>query len=52
MGGSQYRTAEIATVVSRVLRASAICGPAAFLAAPAGLTQASESKALTADIPA
>ena len=52
MGGSRHRSAEIATVVSRVLHAASICAPVAFLGAPATLTQASESTALTADIPA
>ena len=52
MGDSHHRTTEIATVVSRVLRAASICTPIALLAAPATLTQAAESKALAADIPA
>lgn len=52
MGDSHHRTAEIATVVSRVLRATTICAPIALLGTPATLTQASEAKALAADIPA
>ena len=52
MGGSHHRSAEIATVVSRVLRAASICAPVTLLGAPASLTQASEFKALAADIPA
>lgn len=52
MGGSRHRSADIAAVVSRALHAASICAPIAFLGAPATLTQASESKALAADIPA
>jgi iron complex outermembrane recepter protein len=52
MAGSHHRSAEIATVVSRVLCAASICAPVALLGAPATLTQTSESKALAADIPA
>ena len=52
MGGSRHRSADIATVVSRVLHAASICAPFALLASPATLTHASESKALAADIPA
>jgi iron complex outermembrane recepter protein len=52
MGGSHRRSAEIATVVSRVLHAASICAPVALLGAPASLIQASEFKALAADIPA
>ena len=51
MPGSSQRTADIATVVSRVLRAAPICAPVVLFAIPA-LSQASESGALTADIPA
>ena len=52
MGGSHHRSADIATVVSRVLRAASICTPVALLWAPAALTQAAEFNALAADIPA
>ena len=53
MGGqSRHRSADIATVVSGVLRALSICTPAALLDAPPTLAQAAESTALTADIPA
>jgi len=52
MGGSHHRSADIATVVSRVLRAASICTPVALLWAPATLTQAAEFNALAADIPA
>ena len=53
MQGSRHDSADIATVVSRVLHAASICAPPiALLGAPATLTQASESKALAADIPA
>jgi iron complex outermembrane recepter protein len=51
MGGSRHRSAEIATVVSRVLCAASICAPVPLLGAPATLTRASESRALAADIP-
>jgi iron complex outermembrane receptor protein len=52
MGGSCHRSANIATVVSRVLHAASMCAPIVLLGAPTTLTQASESKALAADIPA
>ena len=52
MGGSRHRSADIATVVSRVLHAASVCAPVALLGVPATLTQASESKALADDIPA
>src|SRR4029077_8125930 len=52
MGGSGHRSADIATVVSRVLHTASICAPVALLGVPATLTQASEFKALAADIPA
>ena len=52
MGGSCHRSADIATVVSRVLHAVSICAPVTLLGVPATLTQASEFKALAADIPA
>src|SRR5450631_2390929 len=51
MRGSRHHS-DIATVVSRVLHTASICAPIALLGAPATLTQASESKALAADIPA
>jgi outer membrane receptor protein involved in Fe transport len=49
---ARHRSADIATVVSGVLRAAAICAPVALLDAPAALAQASESTSLAADIPA
>jgi iron complex outermembrane receptor protein len=49
---SRYRSADIETVVSRVLRAALICAPVALLDPPATLAQAAESTALAADIPA
>ena len=53
MGGrSHRRSADLATVVSGVLRALSICAPVALLDAPATLAQAPERTALTADIPA
>ena len=52
MRGSRHRLADIETVVSRVLHAASVCAPVALLGAPATLTQASESNALAADIPA
>jgi iron complex outermembrane receptor protein len=53
MGGqSHHRSASLATAVSGVLRALAICAPVAVLEAPAMIAQAFEPKALTADIPA
>ena len=52
MRDSHGRTADIATVVSRVLRAASICTPVALLGAAATLTRASEFNALAADIPA
>src|SRR4029077_10466149 len=52
LADSHHRSAEIATVVSRVLCAASIYAPVALLGAPASLTQASESQALAADIPA
>jgi iron complex outermembrane recepter protein len=52
MGGSRHRRVDIATVVSRVLHAASICASVALFDAPATLTQASEFKALAADIPA
>ena len=53
MVGSHHRTAQIATVVSRVLRAAASsCAPLALLGAPPTLSQASEFNALAAGIPA
>jgi outer membrane receptor protein involved in Fe transport len=51
-GQSRRRSANIATVMSGVLRALSICAPIALFDAPATLAQAFEPKALTADIPA
>jgi iron complex outermembrane recepter protein len=48
---SRHRSADIATVVSSVLRAASICAPVALLAAPA-LAQTHESAALGTAIPA
>jgi iron complex outermembrane receptor protein len=53
MGGhSRHRSADIATVVSGILRALSICTPPALLDAPPTLAQVVEPAALTADIPA
>jgi iron complex outermembrane receptor protein len=52
MGGSHHRSVDIATVVSRVLRAASICTPVALIGAPVTLSEASEFNALAADIPA
>ena len=53
MGGqSRRRSADIATVVSGMLRALSICAPVALFDAPAALAQAFEPRALAADIPA
>jgi iron complex outermembrane recepter protein len=53
MGGrSRRRSADIATVMSGVLRAVSICTPVAFFPIPAALAQAFEPTALAADIPA
>src|SRR3984957_11211736 len=53
MGGrSRRRSADVATVMSGVLRALSICAPVALIAAPATLAQAFEPSALAADIPA
>jgi iron complex outermembrane recepter protein len=53
MGGrSRRRSADIATVMSGVLRALSICTPVAFFPIPAALAQALEPTALAADIPA
>jgi iron complex outermembrane receptor protein len=49
---SRRRSADIATVVSGVLRGLSICAPVALLDVPATLAQASESTSLVADIPA
>jgi iron complex outermembrane recepter protein len=49
---SRHRSADIATVVSRVLRAASICAPVALLDAPAALALAFEPAPLAADIPA
>jgi len=44
--------ADIATVVSGVLRAASLCAPAALLEAPPALAQVVESRVLATDIPA
>jgi iron complex outermembrane receptor protein len=49
---SRRRSADIATVVSGVLRGLSICAPVALLDVAATLAQASESTSLLADIPA
>jgi iron complex outermembrane receptor protein len=49
---SRHRSADIATVVSGMLRALSICGPVAFFEAPPALSQSFEPAALAADIPA
>jgi iron complex outermembrane receptor protein len=49
---SRHRSADIATVVSGVLRALSICAPVALLDAPPTLAQTFEPTSLTADIPA
>jgi iron complex outermembrane recepter protein len=49
---SRRRSADIATLVSGVLRALSICAPVALLDAPATLALAFEPTALAADIPA
>jgi iron complex outermembrane receptor protein len=49
---SRHQYADIATVVSGVLRAFSICAPVAFLDAPATLAQTVEPAALGTDIPA
>ena len=49
---SRRRSADIAAVVSGVLRGLSICAPVALLDVPATLAQASESTSLVADIPA
>jgi len=46
------RSADIATVVSGVLRALSLCTPVALLDAPAALAQAVEPAPIAADIPA
>jgi iron complex outermembrane receptor protein len=50
--GSRHRSADIATVVSRVLRGLSICAPVALLDAPPTLALSYEPTALAADIPA
>ncbi len=52
MGGLRHRSGHIATAVSQVLRAAAICTPVALLDVPAALAQAYEPRPLAADIPA
>jgi outer membrane receptor protein involved in Fe transport len=49
---SRRRSADIATVVSGVLRGLSICAPVALLDVTATLAQASESTSFVADIPA
>jgi iron complex outermembrane recepter protein len=49
---SRRRSADIATVVSGILRALSICAPIALVDASTALAQTYEPKALTADIPA
>src|SRR6202140_3347378 len=49
---SRHRSADIATVVSGVLRTLSICAPVALLDAPATLAQVFEPTSLAADIPA
>ncbi len=49
---SRHRSADIATTVSRVLRALSACAPAALLGAPPALAQTFEPTSLAADIPA
>jgi iron complex outermembrane receptor protein len=51
-GESRRRLADIATVVSGLLRGLSICAPVALFEAPATLAQAIEPTALAADIPA
>jgi iron complex outermembrane recepter protein len=48
---ARRRSADIARVVSEVLRGLSICGPVALLDVPATLAQAPESTSLVADIP-
>jgi iron complex outermembrane recepter protein len=53
MGGrSHRRSADVASVMSGVLRALSICTPVALFPVPAALAQAFEPTALAADIPA
>jgi outer membrane receptor protein involved in Fe transport len=49
---SRQPSTDIATVMSGVLRALAICAPVALVDAPAALAQAFEPRVLAADIPA
>src|SRR6266852_9084171 len=51
-GRSRRRSADIATVVSGVLRALSICAPVALFDVPAALAEAAQPAALSADIPA
>jgi iron complex outermembrane recepter protein len=51
-GRSRGRSADIATVMSGVLRTLSICTPVALFPVPASLAQAFEPTALAADIPA
>jgi outer membrane receptor protein involved in Fe transport len=52
VGRSHRRSADIASVVSGVLRAASICTPVALFGAPAALAQTFEPAALAVDIPA
>src|ERR1700730_11202002 len=49
---SRHRSADVATVVSGVLRALSICAPVALLDAPPTLAQTLQPTSLAADIPA
>jgi iron complex outermembrane recepter protein len=49
---SRHHSADIATVVSAVLRALSVCSPVALLDPPAAMAQPSEPIALAVDIPA
>jgi iron complex outermembrane recepter protein len=51
-GRSRRRSADIATVVSGVLRALSICAPVALCDVPAALAEAAQPAVLGADIPA
>jgi len=51
-GRSPRRSANVATAVSGILRALSICAPIALIDTPAAMAQASEPRALAADIPA
>jgi hypothetical protein len=51
-GRSRRRSADLATVVSGVLRALSICAPVALCDVPAALAEAAQPAVLGADIPA